>query len=1061
MNTLVLQIYQSASSKYAKFKRRLDKNIASGQFKRFTRRKQSQLLHKIERLRKRLLQLQIQLKLAGASVALGLFLSTAPVQAQSTLGPFVRNYLDNPLPPPLPFMQRPAPVYIDLDGDSDLDLVVGKYNTIYYFKNIGSEDDPYFQQVYWNDSEFPFTEVISGISGKDFVPAFADIDGDGDYDLLVGSDNKYPSEGKVFFFRNEGDENVPSFQPDETNNPFMDSYGVKFSSIRYAHPTFVDMDSDGDSDLYLGGYYDSSTNNYLIQYFENTGTKTAPVFESKTNSLTNAVNNRFYSLTAPISFADLDKDGDLDAFIGIYDKIIYYRNDNGVFADEYSRPNQTGPWIPNSGNPGNSLGNPFDVVNENLPQFFVSDLAFSFADLDNDGDLDVTVGYELNNYSGYGRYDLRAVFYFENQGQGVLELKEGIESPVDGVDVGYDSNTTFADTDNDGDLDIVASGAYSYSYFSGGCECTITDDFTKIKLFENTDGHYVEVRDPLQNPFADLEIKKGAQLKLIDVDSDGDVDLVVPYYDSDYSGGKIQYFENADGSYIERTGVDNPFDFISAQYNDLDLDLGDLNGDGLMDLIVGVEQQPITAYKNTGEIGSPVFTTQPGWETGFVSTLYFGATPKLLDLDHDGDLDIVTGKYGDLWYYENLGTPADPEYIEYHELNYTNEGGDVILAANNPFRGISTNSYTPFPNLNDFDRDGDQDLIIGGDDGRYEYYENNNPAPVVTIKSTLNFAQASGASILDATLTLSDSDSDLITQAIVSITNYRPGDEVLSYSQQAGMELVTGSFNTTTGVLRLTGLAPVSVYQQLLRSVTYQFMGTPPTTSGRLSPGRTKDVTLNRSLTISVLDQDLTSIVPKAVALQVSFPDPNQAPVINSPSAIVGIGNSVDIDFTALISDPNNNLDASSFKVIQGPTSGAPYTVTGLSVKVDYSGRSFSGQDQFTVEICDLLGACSTSTVTVDVVGDIVVYNGFSPNGDASNPYFQIGNITILEPQNKVTIFNRWGDRVFEVENYNNDTNRFDGKNNNGNELPSGVYFYRIEFSSGREELTGYLTIKK
>lgn len=1063
MTTLLIQIYQSASAKYVKFKRRLDKNIASGHFQQFTRRKQSQLLNKIERLRKRVLQLQTQLKLAGTGLALGLLLNTTPVQAQSTLGPFTRNYPDNPLPPPLPYMQRPNPTFVDLDGDGDLDLIVGKYDSIHYFKNLGTKSDPFYKEVFWGETGFPFTSVISTISGRDFVPAFADIDGDGDYDLLVGNDGyKYPSYlSELFFFRNNGTASDPNFELDDTNNPFVDTYGVKFSTIRYAHPTFVDMDGDGDTDLYVGGYYDSSTDRYLLQYFENTGTKTAPVFERKTNSLTNAVNNYYYSDSAPINLADLDKDGDLDAFIGIYDEIIYFRNDNGIFASQSAQPNQTGPWLP-----GTSMGNPFDGINQDPPNYFNYYLTPTFVDLDDDGDLDVTVGYDLYSYNG-NNYDLRVVYYYENKGQGVLELLEGLSSPFDGIDLGDDANASLADIDNDGDLDILTSGGGSYTYFDYGCECTTTSYYTNSSLFINSGGAFSENTDPFLNPIADLIIKDNAKIKLIDVDSDGDEDLVVPYFDSDYGyfiQGRVQYFENVNGGYVERTGAENPFDFLGLDsFNKhLDVDLGDLNGDGLMDLIVGIEVTKLTAFENLGTIGNPEFSSQPTWETGFIGDVYFGANPKLLDLDNDGDLDIVTGKYTNMWYYENIGTPTDPEFIEYRNYDYTNVNEELIQATNNPMRSIDeNNTVNLYPNLYDFDGDGDLDLVFGKSDGTFSYYENDNPAPDVGVNTSLNFAAASGAVVLDATLTLSDSDSDLITRAIVAITNYRPGDEVLSYSPQAGAELVTGSFNTTTGVLTLTGLAPVSVYQQVLRSVTYQFIGTPPTTGGRLSSGRTKDVTLNRSLTISVLDQDLTSIVPKSLAVQISFPDPNQPPVISPPTSIVGVGKTVDLDFSSLISDPNNNLDVASFKVIQDPISGATYTITGLVIKLDYSGKIFAGQDQLLVEICDLDGACTSSIVTVTVEGDIIVYNGFSPNGDASNPYFQIGNITLLEPQNKVSIFNRWGDRVFEIENYDNNTNRFEGKNNNGNELPAGVYFYRIEFSSGREELSGYLTIKK
>lgn len=93
-------------------------------------------------------------------------------------------------------------------------------------------------------------------------------------------------------------------------------------------------------------------------------------------------------------------------------------------------------------------------------------------------------------------------------------------------------------------------------------------------------------------------------------------------------------------------------DFIeTSPFEELDLDLGDLNNDGLMDIILGISPNHLTAFENVGEPGNPEFTSQPTWETGFYGDAYFGANPKLLDLDNDGDLDIITGKYGNMWYY--------------------------------------------------------------------------------------------------------------------------------------------------------------------------------------------------------------------------------------------------------------------------------------------------------------------------------------------------------------------------------------------------------------------------
>lgn len=109
----------------------------------------------------------------------------------------------------------------------------------------------------------------------------------------------------------------------------------------------------------------------------------------------------------------------------------------------------------------------------------------------------------------------------------------------------------------------------------------------------------------------------------------------------------------------------------------------------------------------------------------------------------------------------------------------------------------------------------------------------------------------------------------------------------------------------------------------------------------------------------------------------------------------------------------------------------------------------------------DTSGSRAETTINIQVDGNIIVHNGVSPNGDGKNDYFDIQNIAALGSENKVSIFNRWGDKVFEMINYNNSDRRFDGKSDSGKELSSGVYFYKIEFSNGQPELKGYLTIKR
>jgi gliding motility-associated-like protein len=96
----------------------------------------------------------------------------------------------------------------------------------------------------------------------------------------------------------------------------------------------------------------------------------------------------------------------------------------------------------------------------------------------------------------------------------------------------------------------------------------------------------------------------------------------------------------------------------------------------------------------------------------------------------------------------------------------------------------------------------------------------------------------------------------------------------------------------------------------------------------------------------------------------------------------------------------------------------------------------------------------------------VVIYNAVSPNDDGINDYFNIDGIDAC-PQNKVSIFNRWGAKVFETTAYNTSGNVFKGISE-GNmtmakneKLPTGTYFYIIDFldeNGGiRTKKAGYL----
>lgn len=138
-------------------------------------------------------------------------------------------------------------------------------------------------------------------------------------------------------------------------------------------------------------------------------------------------------------------------------------------------------------------------------------------------------------------------------------------------------------------------------------------------------------------------------------------------------------------------------------------------------------------------------------------------------------------------------------------------------------------------------------------------------------------------------------------------------------------------------------------------------------------------------------------------------------------------------------------------------------SVTNGVLEVDYAGIPFAGTDRLTIEACDQTSNCAQQEITIEVAGDISVYNAISPNGDGKNEELTIQYIDILPStkSNKVTIFNRWGDVVFSIDNYDNQSRSFHGLNNNGGELPTGVYYYRIDFTGGQSSITGYLSLRR
>jgi gliding motility-associated-like protein len=188
----------------------------------------------------------------------------------------------------------------------------------------------------------------------------------------------------------------------------------------------------------------------------------------------------------------------------------------------------------------------------------------------------------------------------------------------------------------------------------------------------------------------------------------------------------------------------------------------------------------------------------------------------------------------------------------------------------------------------------------------------------------------------------------------------------------------------------------------------------------------------------------------------------NQPPVIGQTEAETQVGGSVSINLLSLLSDPDNNVDAESLSIVENLISGANARIDNGNLILDYSGLKFAGEDRLVIQVCDTQGQCVVQTIFINVVGNIIVYNGLSPNNDGKNDFWMIEYVDVLENTkvNEVKIFNRWGDVVWEGTNYDNNLVVFRGTGKNGQDLPTGTYFYQISFNARKEE-SGYLSLRR
>jgi len=545
----------------------------------------------------------------------------------------------------------------DLDGDGDLDLVVGSIE--------GAPD-----MRYVGDAAGGWVAAQSFGASDTLDVALGDLDGDGDLDLVVAARGAnrvwsndgagtlsdtgqslgvadsssvvlgdYDRDGDLDAAFGNGSAQANTVWLNDGSGVFTDS-GQAMGGATTTAVACGDLDRDGDLDL-VSANFGADSRAWLNN---GAGSFTAGDFITLTDA-------------QDVALGDLDSDGDLDAFFAVLGQ------------------NEVVP-----GNGAGGFGPTRDFLGNNDHR------AVKLLDMDGDGDLDaITAKY------------LDADRYWYNDGQGWFTEDPRRGDPESSTDV------LVGAIDGDGDDDLVlindlhAHRTHLSSYAGGqpaaGLEnsgAALGDWRSGAAAAGDVDGDgLVDVVVPDQagvvhllsgdgagglTPSGTFGAMDGRGGDLFDADRDGDLDYLQRIGGAGVGTDRLWLGDGA-GGFLPSTVMLGPETFVA----------GDLDMDGDEDLIV-VDAAWFEVWRGDGS-GNFLVSESTGAASGFL----FGAFE---DLDHDGDIDFVYGRTEDTQVWENDGF------------------GSFALATT-----LVPGGRGAAITVTDYDRDGDADLVFATDLG--------------------------------------------------------------------------------------------------------------------------------------------------------------------------------------------------------------------------------------------------------------------------------------------------------------------------------------------------------
>ncbi len=487
----------------------------------------------------------------------------------------------------------------DVDGDGDLDLFCADWT-------LSPSGAP--NRLLLNEGTGHFTDVsatnlpASTWSTED--AAFGDIDGDGALDVLLatsrGDTNRVLSgDGSGHFVLRNGvlrdattsSTSVALGDVDGNGAPdamlgnqllaptllLNDGHGTSWSASEHAfpslraEPTLVvagDVDGDGDLDLF-DGVYDGENALWLG---DGEGRFVEGDFPRDRNDVGDA------------AFVDVDGDGDLDLFVATGPDFDHFDGQDLLYLND-------------------GLGNFSNVTATHLPADSELDVQVEVGDVDADGDPDIVVG-AIDAWLVYGRSGQPRLY--RNDGTGHFTDDTLASLPVHAEN---SASIVLADIDGDRDLDLLIAG------------------YTRLRVWLNDGtGHFTD-ETLARAPWA--ATRPLDAIEMLDADGDGDLDLACAV--SLPIGVRAELHRNdGDGHFASAEAGAMP---DLAADGTLSLAVGDVDCDGDPDLLL------------VGEIADLLFACEQGVfvdATGDLPPSAKSRRASFADLDRDGDLDLLS-----------------------------------------------------------------------------------------------------------------------------------------------------------------------------------------------------------------------------------------------------------------------------------------------------------------------------------------------------------------------------------------------------------------------------------